>query len=287
MKRQALILANILVLAATTLAPAARAQENYFVTYSHQMEEPGNLELGMKTASGFPKTGNSFVGTSFEFEYGVKTWWTTEFYLDAQATANENATFSGWRWENRFRPLLREHWINPVLYAEFEDINGSNRSLLEIVGHDGVEKFAGPGVRADRAERKRELELRLILSSNFKGWNVSENFITEKNFAEDAWEFGYAVGVSRPLALKASANACTFCRENFDLGAELYGGLGDTGDLSLRNTAHYLAPTLNFRVPSGPTFRVSPGFGLNDHSNGVLLRFGVFYEIEQIFARKR
>src|SRR5436190_15706620 len=90
------------------LAPVARAQENYFVTYSHQMEEPGNLEVGMKSLSGFPKAGNSFVGTALEFEYGVKAWWTTELYLDAQATAHENATFSGWRWENRFRPVMHE-----------------------------------------------------------------------------------------------------------------------------------------------------------------------------------
>ena len=284
MRRFAIILATGFAAVIFMAAPAAHAQENYFVTYSHQMEEPGNLEVGVKTVSGFPKAGNPFVGTSFEFEYGLKAWWTSELYLDAQTTANENATFSGWRWENRFRPLLREHWINPVLYVEFEDINGSNRSLLAIVGHDGVDKFRE---RAERAERKREVELRLILSSNFKGWNVSENLITEKNFAEDAWEFGYAVGVSRPLALKASASECIFCRENFDLGAEMYGGLGDTGNLSLRQTAHYLAPTLNFRVPGGPTFRASPGFGLNDHSNGVLLRFGVWYEVEQIFARKK
>jgi hypothetical protein len=279
----------IITAASFALAPAARAQENYFVTYTHQMEEPGNLEFGMKSVTGFPgvhsgSPGNSFVGSSLEFEYGVKAWWTTELYLDAQSTANENTTFSGWRWENRFRPMMHEHWINPVLYAEFEDINGSNRSLLEIVGHDGVDNFAE---RADRAERKREVELKLILSSNFKGWNIAENFITEKNLAEDDWEFGYAVGVSRPLALTASANACTLCRENFALGAEMYGGLGDTGDLSLRDTAHYLAPTLSFRVPNGPAFRVSPGFGLNDHSNGVLLRFGVWYEFEQIFARRK
>jgi hypothetical protein len=275
------ILAALISLA---LAPPTRAQENYFVTYTHQMEEPGNLEFGMKSVSGFPRDGNSFIGSSLEFEYGVKAWWTTELYLDAQATANQNTTFSGWRWENRFRPMMREHWINPVLYAEFEDINGSNRSLLEIVGHDGAPDLLE---RADRAERKREVELKLILSSNFKGWNVAENFITEKNLAEDAWEFGYAVGVSRPLALTASPNACTFCRENFALGAEMYGGLGDTGNLSLRDTAHYLAPTLSFRVPNGPAFRVSPGFGLNDHSNGVLLRFGVSYEFEQIFAKRR
>src|SRR5437868_9416563 len=83
------------------------AQENYFVTYSHQMEEPGNLEVGTKSVSGFPAVhagsrGDSFLGASVEFEYGVRAWWTTELYLDGQATAGQNTTFSGWRWENRF-----------------------------------------------------------------------------------------------------------------------------------------------------------------------------------------
>jgi len=27
----------------------------------------------------------------------------------------------GYRWEIRFRPLLREHWIDPVIYIEFEN----------------------------------------------------------------------------------------------------------------------------------------------------------------------
>ena len=266
-------------------AGLARAQENYFVTYTHQMEEPGNLEIGLKSASGWPKAGHSFVGSSMEFEYGMKAWWTTELYLDGQATPGANATFSGFRWENRFRPLLTEHWINPVLYAELEDINGSNRSLLEIVGHDGV---ADTLERPERAEKKREVELKLILSSNARGWNIAENFTAEKNFAGgEPWEFGYAVGVSRALSLKASPNPCSFCRENFSLGAEMYGGLGDTDGFGLSNTSHYLAPTVTWRMPAGPTFRVSPGFGLNDNSNGFLLRVGVTYEFEQIFARKK
>lgn len=262
----------------------ARAQENYFVTYTHQMEEPGNLEIGLKSASGWPRAGDSFVGSSLEIEYGMKAWWTTEFYLDGQVTAGANATFSGFRWENRFRPLLTEHWINPVLYAELEDINGSNRSLLEIVGHDGVEDTAE---YPDRTEKKREIELKLILSSNVRGWNISENFTSEKNFAEPEWEFGYAFGVSRALSQKASPDPCTFCRENFSLGAEIYGGLGDTETFGFADTAHYLAPTATWRIPNGPTLRVSPGFGLNDHSNGFLLRTSVSYEFEQIFARGR
>ena len=263
---------------------SARAQENYFVTYTHHMEEPGSLEFSTKSVSGFPKAGNAFWGHAIELEYGVKTWWTSEFYLDSQTTANESSVFTGFRFENRFRPLLQEHWINPVLYAEFEDINSADKALLEVVGHDGVADFLG---RNDRSEKKREVELKLILSSNFKGWNIAENMIAEKNIAGNPWEFGYAVAVSRPLSLAASPNACRFCRENFTLGAELYGGLGDRYSFGLHDTSHYLAPTMAFHMPSGPTLSVSPAAGLNSNSHGFLLRFGVSYEINQFVSRLR
>ncbi len=261
-----------------------KAQENYFVTYTHHMEEPGSLEISSKSVAGFPKAGNSFLGSAVELEYGVNAWWTSEFYLDGQTTARESTIFTGFRFENRFRPLLREHWINPVLYVEFEDINGADKALLEVVGHDGVSDFLD---RNDRSERKREVEWKLILSSNVKGWNIAENFIGEKNLAGDPWEFGYAVAASRPLSLAASATNCAFCRENFALGAELYGGLGDRYSFGFSNTSHYLAPTVAFKMPNGPTLSFSPAAGLNHNSHGVLLRFGASYEIPQLFSRLR
>jgi hypothetical protein len=263
------------------LAALSCAQENYFITYTHHMEEPGTLEISNKLVSGSPQAGDAFLGNAFELEYGVKTWWTSELYLDGQSTLGQSTLFTGWRLENRFRPLLREHWINPVLYFEFEDINSADKSLLEVVGHDGIADFAG---RNDRSQKKREAELRLILSSNVKGWNFAENVIAEKNLAGEPWEFGYALAASRPLSLMASPSPCRFCRENFSLGAELYGGLGDRYSFGLKDTSHYLAPTLAFRLPNGPSFQISPAAGLNKNSHGMLLRFGVSYEFNQ-FAR--
>ena len=265
------------------LASTAGAQESYFVTYSHQMEEPGNLEIATKSVTASPKAGDAFIGNALELEYGLKAWWTTELYLDGQSTANQSSIFTGVRWENRIRPLLQEHLINPVLYFEFEDTS-ADKSLLEVVGHDGASDFAG---RNDRSERKREAELKLILSSNLKGWNFSENVIAEKNLQRDPWEFGYALGAGRPLSLKALAMTCIFCRENFTAGAELYGGLGERYSFGLRDTSHYLAPVLRWQLPNGPAIKISPGFGLNDNSNRFLFRFGVSYEIEQIASRLR
>ena len=46
----------------------------YFVTYSHDMEEPGTLEFETKTALSGPDGSNGFGATAFELEYGFKAW---------------------------------------------------------------------------------------------------------------------------------------------------------------------------------------------------------------------
>jgi hypothetical protein len=200
--------------------------------------------------------------------------------LDGQVTNGESALFTGYRWENRFRLLPREHWINPVLYVEFENINGANKSLLEIVDHDGKEDLATPNADA-RLEKKRELEAKLILGSHFKGWTIAANFIAEKNIRHQPYEFGYALGVSRPLALAARPERCNLCPENFQVGMEMYGGLGTHADFGVPETSHYVAPTIAWTVANGTTFKVSPVFGVTDLSARFLLRFGVSYEIAQ------
>jgi hypothetical protein len=244
------------------------------------MEEPGNLEFAMKSIVGKPGEANRFLGAAAEFEYGVKGWWTTELYLDGQSTAGESSLFTGYRWENRFRVLNQEHWINPVLYVEFENINGADKSLLEVVGHDGAEDLNSANSET-RHEKKRELEAKLILSSYVKGWTIAENFIAEKNVRHEPFEFGYAAGVSRPLTLLAKPDRCNACLENFQAGVEIYGGLGTHADFGLHQTSHYVAPTVTWTLANGTALRVSPGFGVTDGSAPFLLRFGISYEVAQ------
>ena len=258
----------------------------FFVTYTHQMVEPGNLEFAAKGITAGPSGGNRFFAVADEFEYGVQAWWTTEVYLDGQATNNESAIFTGFRWENRFRVLPREHWINPVLYVEFEDISGADKTLLEVVDHDAKDDLVAANAEA-RREKQREIEAKLILSSYAKGWTIAENFIAEKNVAHAPFEFGYAVGVSRPLALAARPERCNFCPENFQAGLEMYGGLGTYDNFGLRGTSHYIAPVLAWTLANGTMFTVSPGFGLTDSSVGFLLRLGVSYEVAQIGRKAR
>lgn len=263
------------------LVPGTHAQEKpYFVTYPHDLEEPGNLEIETKSAIAEPDGSNHFGSLATELEYGVRAWWTSELYLDGQTTANDSTLFTGFRIENRFRPLMREHFINPVLYIEYENITGADKTVLEVVGHDGQSDLSSPNAEAHK-EHKHEAETRLILSSNLKAWNVSENFIAEKNLDHAPWEFGYAIGATRPLRTLGASRPCFYCADKFIAGAEIYGGLGDTWSLTLHDTSHYIAPLIGWQLPKA-RLSFSPGFGLTGSSLDRVYRFGLAFEVTQI-----
>src|SRR4051812_6768122 len=253
-----------LALAVLSVIPTrAQAQDRaYFVTYDHYLEEPGTLEVAVGTTTGVPKDGRGYVAPWLELEYGVRGWWTSELYIEGVVTRRDGSAFTGWRWENRFRPLIGEHRINPVVYIEYENVNEASRIQKEIVGSGplSVEPIAEL-----RREHAHELEGKLILSSAVGGWNVAENVIFEKNLSEDEGvEFGYSIGVSRSLGGLASGTACHVCRENFVVGAEAYGGLGSTRERSLVDTRHFVAPVAAWHLTSRSTLKASVGFGLTD-----------------------
>jgi hypothetical protein len=264
--------------------PSLRAQENpYIVAYDHNLEEPGSLEIEYFSTFGTERGGPNYHAFWSEFEYGATAWWTTEFYLAGQTTFGDSTVFTGFRWENRFRPLKSEHFINPVLYVEFENINGADKIMKEVEGHDVESDYLATNALA-RQEKKREMEFKLILSRNYKGWNFTENTIASKNLTNEPWEFGYAMGASRPLGLKGAAHRCNLCRQHFIAGVEMYGGLGTRYSFGLHDTSHYLGTGLAWNLPSGWTFKLEPTFGLNGLSHQFLLRWGASYEISG-FAR--
>jgi hypothetical protein len=256
-----------------------RTPAPYFVTYDHYLEEVDSLEIESNAILGHGHNLNTFLGGWVNFEYGVRKWWTTEVYIDGQHTRHEGSFFTGFRFENRFRPLLESHRVNPILYFEYEHLNGADKTLKEVVGFDGKEDLNVPGSEA-RQEVEREIETKLILSSEIGEWNLSENIIGAKNVNGGRWEFGYAIGLSRPLA--AYGRRCTFCAQRFAAGLELYGGLGTWGDLTLRGTSQYIAPVLIWNLPSETVIRISPGWGLTDESAGILFRVGVSHEFDNI-----
>jgi hypothetical protein len=275
----------ILISALSIPSRVSLAQENpFFVTYTHHMEEPGNLEVETSTTTDIPRSGQRFYSAPYiEFEYGVTANWTSELYLESQSTWGDSTVFTGWRVENRFKPLNREHWINPVLYLEYESVSEASRIQKEIEG-------GGPDLASRNrfltSEHAHELEGKLILSSNYRDWSIAENLIFTKNLSEsEGVEFGYSFGIARPLATLASGENCRFCRENFALGAEMYGGLGSTLGFGLHDTAHYIAPVVAWAVGENSTLRFSTGFGLTQQSNPVLIRFGYSYEFRNFGSK--
>lgn len=256
----------------------ASAQERaYFVTYDHYLEERGNLEIAVSTAMGLPKEGGStYAAPWLELEYGFTGWWTGELYFEGVTTRSHGSGFTGWRWENRVRPLQGEHRVNPVLYVEYESVNEASRIQKEIVGSG---RLSSDPIGDLRHEPAHEIEAKLILSSAVRAWNISENIILEKNLsADEGLEFGYAAGVSRSLGGLASGTACRFCRENFVAGVEVYGGLGSSQEAAWAETRHFVAPVLAWHVGERSTLKVSTGVGLTRASDRVLLRIGYAYE---------
>jgi hypothetical protein len=260
-----------------SVAPASSQDRAYFVTYDHYLEEPGNLEIAVASTTGLPKRDQTaYTAPWVELEYGLNGWWTAELYVEGVTTRGDGNAFTGWRLENRFRPLKSEHALNPVIYIEYENISEASRIQKEIVGAGGLHFEP---IAELKEEHAHELEGKLIVSSAVGDWNVAENFIVERNLSEsEGFEFGYAVGVSRPLGTLASGTSCRFCRENIRLGAELYGGLGSTEEFARSEQRHYLAPVMTWRLGARTSVKASVGFGLTGTSDRYLVRFCVACE---------
>jgi hypothetical protein len=230
-----------------------------------------------KTAIATPPAAGTFAGTATEFEYGVREWWTAKAYVDAEATDEDSAISTGYRLESRIRPTRRQHPVIPVIYLEYGNLTGADKTFLEVVGHDTESDLSAPNDVAKRVH-KHEGEIRLILSSGLDNWNLAINFISEKNLGHAPWGFGYAAGLSRPLRRSSASNSCHLCADKFVAGAEVYGGLGDTRSLSLSETSHYLAPLLGWELSKQIHSSFSPGFGLTRGSLSRFFRVGIAYE---------
>lgn len=263
----------------------AGAQESpYFVTDHHHLPDAGALGLADYNVVGSPRIGNGFIGSTLEFEYRLEKWWATEVQLEGQSTLNDSTIFTSYTWVNKFKLVPKNRWINSVLSVGWEDGNAANKSIVEVEGHSGEDDF---NVRNDVARRIREheIELKLVLSRDHKGWNFAGNVIGVKDLAGTPWEFGYSLGASRPLSTTDANTRCTFCRHSFSTGLEFYGGLGDAHSFGLQNTSHYLGPVFSWQISERFAVKAGPNFGLTPQSQHVLVHFAFIYDIPE-FGKK-
>ena len=258
-------------------SPAGSQESPYIVAYDHYLEEPGNLEVEYFSTFGTQRGGHDFHAFWAEFEYGASAWWTTEVYVDGQTTFRDSTLFTGFRWENRFRPLKHEHFINPILYVEYENKSGADKILKEVEGLDVESDFLAPNGEA-RKDHGHELEFKLILSSTVKGWNFTENTMARKISRTIPGSLGTRLARAARWRCKPRRKRCISAGKT-SVPEWRCTGASATATISVcRNTSHYVAPVAAWNPPSGWTLRLSPGFGLNDNSHRFLMRWGVSRE---------
>jgi hypothetical protein len=260
-------------------------EDPYFVTDHHHLHEAGNLAISNYSVLGTPKSGNDFLGSQMELEYRITKWWATEVQFDGQTTFNDSTIFTGYSWTNKFKLFPANHLLNAALVVGWEDGNAADKCIAEIEGHGAEDDFALPN-SVTRKIHEHEMELKLVLSRDYNGWNFAGNVMAAKDLAGEPWEFGYSFGTSHPLsAADGQGQSCVFCTKSISAGLEFYGGLGDAHAFGLQNTPQYLGPEMSWKLSEKLAVKVGPHFGLTPASQRVLVHFGVVYEIPDFNKR--
>ena len=250
---------------ATVCQRANAGEDTYFVTDHHHLHEAGNLGISNYSVLGAPKSGNEFLGSQMEFEYRITKWWATQVQFDGQTTWNDSTIFTGYSWTNKFKLFPENHLINAALVFSWEDGNAADKCISEIEGHGAEDDFALSN-SATRKIHEHEVEMKLIISRDYKGWNFAGNVMAAKDLAGEPWEFGYSLGTSRPLSAADTDEHCVFCRRSISAGLEFYGGLGDAHSVGLQRTPQYLGPEMSWKLSEQLAVKVGPHFGLTPSS---------------------
>ena len=243
------------------------ADEGYMDTYNHHIWR-GELELMLMNDFTSPsdlkqeKDGQKdYFSQMLELEYAPTSQLVFEFMLEAfEDIGTGEGKFTGFRYEARYRPFKDEVPLNPTLYLEYEDLHPKTRYKMEVSG------WVDPPYEEEGEEpdRERILESRLILSQDFKPFNIAFNWINETDLSSGETAFGYSFGIlhrSHPVSL----------------AFEFLGALGDTKkfDIQPSRQEHYFQPSMMIHVGKNSMFNIGFGIGLTKASdNMVRLNYG-------------
>lgn len=262
----------------------------YFVTYNSEVEK-GELELMLMNDITAPSHfrreegfGN-YLSHMIELEYGITHQLATEFMIEwFEDLETSDAAFTGFRWENRFRLFRREVPLNPMIYAEYEDLDPKTRYKMEVSGWINP-PYTDTGGEPDR---ERIIESRLVLSEDFGPVNVAFNWINETDLGSGgATAFGYALGTIWMLhgghseeSLESSEGGQEKEADHgkgVGVGLEMYGALGDTKSFGFKpgRQEHYLGPIIMVHFNKHWMAHTQLAIGLSKASdNLVRLNFG-------------
>lgn len=283
----------------------------YFVTYNHHVDK-GETELMVMNDFTEPAERSSdeklggYVSHMVELEHGITEQLATELMLEGFIdTTYSYGKFTGFRWENRYRLNEDENWfLNPTLYMEYEDLDPKTRFKMEVSGRED-----GKGEPAEKDQRERIMETRLVLSRDVGPLNVAFNWINETDMRRGGFtDFGYALGLRYslrghhhgaaddddehvaehdishhahhgPHGLPEGKPTLASRWRPAAIGLELFGGLGNSRAFggSFDVQPHYLSPILMFHPSEHLMVHLGAAFGLTGVSDD-LVRTGIAWE---------
>lgn len=252
-----------------------------FILYNHHTAEAGEKEVMLMNDLGQEPDGTRYAAQMIEFELGVTDSWTSEFMIEGQSTSGEGGYhFTGFRWENRYRPFEYGTFMNPVVYVEWEDLGEDTKYLMEVSGRVDAEEHE------KTRPRERILETRLILGEDIGDrLDAAFNWINESDLDTGVTAFGYALGLNYKLSAQPGSPVKHIEEEHgyhpeVRLGLEVFGGLGDsdrgvTADADV--TQHYLGANVMFHATESAMIKFGGAIGLTNVSQD-LFRVAIGYE---------
>ena len=142
------------------------------MTYSQVLEEPGNLEIAQKGLTGVPKLKRVLQLRRWSWNTAPRRGGRPSFTCKAKPRERLDHLHRLSLGEPLSRAAHRT-LVNPVLYLEYEDMNGADKSVLEVAGHDSISDLQVTGTPRAVARSERTMEGKLILSSNAEGLELS------------------------------------------------------------------------------------------------------------------
>lgn len=255
------------------------AHEGYMTTYNHHMYK-GEFEVMLMndfTSPSDPKRRNdghkNYFSQMVEVEYAPTSQLALEFMAEGfEDVGTGDSRFTGFRYETRYRLFKEEVPLNPVLYAEYEQLHVATRYKMEVSG------WVEPPFEEEEGDSDREdiLETRLILSQDFGRWNVAFNWINESDLNAGGAAFGYSLGFLYRMHQHAEQDHAHHTKKQFmqpaTLAFEFFGALGDTNKFDLRpaRQEHYFQPSVMFHVSENSMLNIGVGIGLSHASDNLI-----------------
>lgn len=273
-------MAGVLLLA-SAMGSAKAGNGANFVLYDHHTGEAGETEIKFYNDVGKTQDGEHYTAQILEVERALTDQWVVAAYLESHKLSGDDWDFDGFRFETRYRLFEHDTLFNPVVYVEYVNKREAARYLREAVGRTDEEEEGGLP-HEEENEREHELETKLILGHDVSDkLRIGFDWINEVNLKTGDWEFGYAAGLTYTLFEVEGEHAGRegggrgFDVKEVKLGAELYGGLGDSVKgltLDGSKTEHYAGINLKTEFANGTQFMLGGAFGLTHDSQDAIFR---------------